>query len=102
VISRGRSPANGFQTIEETTSALDRAVEPLLNGNLVIENDDDTCYKWGPLKTATLVKDGAGLGFSLEGGKGSIQGDKPLTVKKIFIGMPSHLYSLCNQRFNCS
>ncbi|OXA62146.1 Pro-interleukin-16 [Folsomia candida] len=87
VVSRGRT-ANGFQTISET-SALDRAIEPLLNGNLVIENDDDTCYKWGSLKTATLVKDGAGLGFSLEGGKGSIQGDKPLTVKKIFIGGPA-------------
>lgn len=85
VVSRGRPAANGFQTIEET-SALDRAIEPLLNGNLVIENDDDTCYKWGKLITATLTKDGAGLGFSLEGGKGSIQGDKPLTVKKIFIG----------------
>ncbi len=52
VISRGRQAANGFQTIEET-SALDRAIEPLLNGNLVIENDDDTwgTFKWGPLKT---------------------------------------------------
>lgn len=47
VVSRGRT-ANGFQTISET-SALDRAIEPLLNGNLVIENDDDTCYKWGEL-----------------------------------------------------
>ncbi len=88
VVSRGRSGNNGFQTIEETSATLDRAVEPLLNGSLasLLENDEDTNYRWGPLKTVILIKDGAGLGFSLDGGKGSITGDKPLTVKKIFVG----------------
>lgn len=33
-----------------------------------------------------LVKDASGLGFSLDGGKDSPQGDKPLTIKKIFQG----------------
>jgi len=40
----------------------------------------------GPPLTIMLTKDGAGLGFSLEGGKDSPLGDKPLTIKKIFTG----------------
>lgn len=34
----------------------------------------------------TLDKTSAGLGFSLEGGKGSLHGDKPLTINRIFRG----------------
>eukprot|EP00062_Callorhinchus_milii_P027978 gi/632991953/ref/XP_007884856.1/ PREDICTED: pro-interleukin-16-like [Callorhinchus milii] len=33
-----------------------------------------------------LTKGSSGLGFSLNGGRGSSQGDKPLTVKKVFQG----------------
>ncbi|XP_068059885.1 pro-interleukin-16 isoform X1 [Anomalospiza imberbis] len=36
--------------------------------------------------TVTLEKTSAGLGFSLEGGKGSIQGDKPIIINRIFKG----------------
>ncbi|XP_010086042.1 PREDICTED: pro-interleukin-16, partial [Pterocles gutturalis] len=36
--------------------------------------------------TVTLEKTPAGLGFSLEGGKGSIHGDKPITINRIFKG----------------
>lgn len=36
--------------------------------------------------TVMLHKSSAGLGFSLEQGKSSSQGDKPLTVKRIFKG----------------
>ena len=40
----------------------------------------------GPAITVTLKKEGTGLGFSLEGGKDSPYGDRPMTIKKIFTG----------------
>ena len=40
----------------------------------------------GPPVTITLKKEGAGLGFSLQGGKDSPLGDRPLVAKKIFTG----------------
>ncbi|KAK7570781.1 hypothetical protein V9T40_010148 [Parthenolecanium corni] len=42
--------------------------------------------KKGPVMSVTLMKEGGGLGFSLEGGKDSPSGDLPLTIKKIFTG----------------
>ncbi|CAM5087481.1 unnamed protein product [Natator depressus] len=39
--------------------------------------------------TVTLEKTPAGLGFSLEGGKGSIHGDKPIIINRIFKGIAS-------------
>ena len=44
--------------------------------------------------TVTLKKEGTGLGFSLEGGKDSPYGDRPMTIKKIFTGMSDFLFTL--------
>uniref|UniRef100_A0A8C0G6S5 PDZ domain-containing protein n=1 Tax=Chelonoidis abingdonii TaxID=106734 RepID=A0A8C0G6S5_CHEAB len=38
------------------------------------------------VRPVQVVKDANGLRFSLDGGRGSLQGDRPLTVKKIFQG----------------
>uniref|UniRef100_A0A673JN14 Pro-interleukin-16 n=2 Tax=Sinocyclocheilus rhinocerous TaxID=307959 RepID=A0A673JN14_9TELE len=40
----------------------------------------------GEAVTIELEKNAGGVGFSLEGGKGSINGDRPLTVNRIFTG----------------
>ncbi|BES90648.1 PDZ domain (Also known as DHR or GLGF) [Nesidiocoris tenuis] len=66
-----------------TNSRLSRYIEPTKYAPTFEKGAD---IKWGPVVTVELVKDGAGLGFSLEGGKDSPFGDQPLTVKKIFTG----------------
>lgn len=50
----------------------------------------------------TLVKDKAGLGFSLDGGFDSPSGNKPLVIKKIFTGKSAFKsnFELYMQNFN--
>lgn len=48
----------------------------------------------GALLTVKLENGAGGVGFTLEGGKGSIHGDKPLVIKKILTGthLSTHRY----------
>ncbi|XP_007258207.3 pro-interleukin-16 isoform X1 [Astyanax mexicanus] len=45
-----------------------------------------TADEGGEVLNLELEKNAGGVGFSLEGGKGSIHGDKPLVVNRIFTG----------------
>ncbi|XP_031425581.1 pro-interleukin-16 isoform X3 [Clupea harengus] len=55
------------------------------SGNAGLDNSF-TADETGDVVTLTMEKNAGGVGFSLEGGKGSIHGDRPLTVSRVFTG----------------
>ncbi|CAL4092156.1 unnamed protein product, partial [Meganyctiphanes norvegica] len=73
--------------INHTTSTRPPKIleSPMDSKSLVSDTEAMLTPRGAPI-TTTLLKDGAGLGFSLEGGKDSPLGDRPLTIKKIFSG----------------
>uniref|UniRef100_UPI0037E81A77 pro-interleukin-16 n=1 Tax=Semicossyphus pulcher TaxID=241346 RepID=UPI0037E81A77 len=50
------------------------------------EDTNPAVEKQGALLSVELAKGAGGVGFTLEGGKGSIHGDKPLVINRIFKG----------------
>nr|XP_006208866.3 pro-interleukin-16 isoform X2 [Vicugna pacos] len=76
-----RKPA--LEATPDLNSSTDSAASASAASDVSVEPTE------GTVCTVTLEKTSAGLGFSLEGGKGSLHGDKPLTVNRIFKGSAS-------------
>nr|XP_011758818.1 pro-interleukin-16 isoform X1 [Macaca nemestrina] len=72
------------ESMPDLNSTTDSAASASAASDVSVESSAEaTVY------TVTLEKMSAGLGFSLEGGKGSLHGDKPLTINRIFKGAAS-------------
>ncbi|XP_037081647.1 splicing factor, arginine/serine-rich 19-like [Pollicipes pollicipes] len=96
VLSRSRSVTphdptsdeGGYQrpSISSISSRPPKILEsPMDNKSLASELEAEDGSR-GPPIVITLQKEGAGLGFSLQGGRDSPLGDRPLVAKKIFTG----------------
>lgn len=69
-----------MEATHDLNSSIDSAVSASAASDISVDSKEATVC------TVTLEKTSAGLGFSLEGGKGSLHGDKPLTINRIFKG----------------
>ncbi|XP_035964700.1 pro-interleukin-16 isoform X2 [Halichoerus grypus] len=76
-----RKPA--LEATPDLSSSTDSSASASVASEVSVDSTEATVH------TVTLQKTSAGLGFSLEGGKGSLLGDKPLTVNRIFKGAAS-------------
>nr|XP_020144681.1 pro-interleukin-16 isoform X3 [Microcebus murinus] len=75
IVTRRLAP----EATPDPSSSSDPAASAASGGSVDSTAEASVC-------TVTLEKTSAGLGFSLDGGKGSLHGDKPLTVNRIFKG----------------
>ncbi|XP_055133439.2 pro-interleukin-16 isoform X2 [Symphalangus syndactylus] len=79
IVTRKLTP----EATPDLNSSTDSAASASAASDVSVESTEATVC------TVTLEKMSAGLGFSLEGGKGSLHGDKPLTINRIFKGAAS-------------
>ncbi|UYV73052.1 IL16 [Cordylochernes scorpioides] len=70
-----KSPRQELVLVLARNSTLDAAS---------ITDESPVAGEKGPTQLVTLIKDGAGLGFIIEGGKDSPLGDRPICIKRIF------------------
>ncbi|XP_008585261.1 PREDICTED: pro-interleukin-16, partial [Galeopterus variegatus] len=77
-----RKPA--LEAVSDLNSSTDSAASASAASDISVESTAEAT-----VCTVTLEKTSAGLGFSLEGGRGSLHGDKPLTINRIFRGAAS-------------
>ncbi|XP_036454186.1 PDZ domain-containing protein 2 isoform X2 [Colossoma macropomum] len=89
VIQRGKD-SEPLSPRHEVSSQLGTCTSPAYQEN---SRENGTVVEVGPdgALSVELQKTAAGLGFSLEGGKASVQGDRPLYVKRIFRGGAAEL-----------
>ncbi|XP_064222207.1 pro-interleukin-16 isoform X2 [Aotus nancymaae] len=79
IVTRKPTP----ETAPDLNSSTDSAASVSAASDVSVDSTEATVC------TVTLEKMSGGLGFSLEGGKGSLHGDKPLTINRIFKGAAS-------------
>uniref|UniRef100_A0A667WZR4 Pro-interleukin-16 n=1 Tax=Myripristis murdjan TaxID=586833 RepID=A0A667WZR4_9TELE len=85
----------GGVTHADATAALRQARSLKLAVVVICKRPDDEGREGGGTRTddelgapltVTMEKGAAGIGFSLDGGKGSIHGDRPLVINRLFAG----------------
>ncbi|XP_078251228.1 PDZ domain-containing protein 2 [Rhinoraja longicauda] len=75
------------ETLSKADSSLPKEIHPALRDNATLkEAGTGMNVDLEGAITVVLLKTSAGLGFSLDGGKASIHGDRPLHIKRIFKG----------------
>ncbi|XP_074151357.1 LOW QUALITY PROTEIN: pro-interleukin-16 [Sminthopsis crassicaudata] len=89
IIRQARDPKQAVivtRKIQEDETGLNSSIESASSAASEVSTESTNEVT---ICTITLEKTSAGLGFSLEGGKGSIHGDKPISVNRIFKGVAS-------------
>ncbi|XP_068954791.1 pro-interleukin-16 [Petaurus breviceps papuanus] len=89
IIRQARDPKQAVivtRKMQEDETGLNSSIESASSAASEVSTESTTEVT---ICTVTLEKTSAGLGFSLEGGKGSVHGDKPISVNRIFKGVAS-------------